>query len=330
MKKIAIYGVVLVVLIIGIILFLSSQPKIVLAEINGEVLVNGQPAEVGMVLKEADKIITSEASSAEISLYEGSVLRIGESSELDLSTVKRDEIGVNQLSGRTWSRIVKLSGIKNYFVKTPDAVATVRGTAFDVKLVEGETYVSSADGVVEVDNGAEKMNVEKDVAVMVSKKRLMRAQMKLDSWRNGNVDKDKVHLRKVKQKLREKYEGLIERAKDNYNLTEEEVDSALEDYIDGRLDIRDLVMVEKEKRIRERFEGELEEANVEEKNAEDVNVVDGEIVEGIEEPFLNSEEPIVVDKERIIEEEPKPEEYTDELVGGEVAKTGRKITDTVK
>lgn len=327
MKKIAIYGVVLVVLIIGIILFLSSQPKIVLAEINGEVLVNGQPAEVGMVLKEADKLVTTEGSSAEVSLYEGSVLRIGESSELDLSTVKSGEIGINQLSGRTWSRIVKLSGIKNYFVKTPDAVATVRGTAFDVKLVEGETYVSSADGVVEVDNGAEKMDVEKDVAVMVSKKRLMRAQLKLDSWRNGNVDKDKVHLRKVKQKLREKYGDLIERAKDNYDLSEEDVENALDDYVEGRLDIRDLARMERERRIEKRFGKDLEETNVEEKNAEDVNVVEEEVVDGIEDPVLDDEEPNVID-ETIVEEESKPEEK--EIPREAVEETRREVIDVVK
>lgn len=295
MKKIAIYGVILVVLIIGIILFLSSQPKIVLAEINGEVLVNGQTAEVGMVLKESDKIVTAEGSSAEVSLYEGSVLRIGESSELDLSTVKRDEIGVNQLSGRTWSRIVKLSGIKNYFVKTPDAVATVRGTAFDVKLVDGQTYISSADGVVEVDNGVERREVVKDSAILVSERRLMRATVKLDSWRTGNLDKDNEHLRKVKQKLKEKYGDLIERAKGNYNITEDDVERGLEGYIDGRLKIRDLISKEKlrelreekrEERMAERFEDELNETDVDEKNAVDVGVVEEEVVGNIEEPVM--------------------------------------------
>lgn len=327
MKRIAVV-VVVIVLITGIALFLG-QSKIVLAEVNGEVFVNGEPAEVGMVLKEADKIVTREGSSAEVSLYEGSVLRIGESSELDLSTVKSNEIGINQLSGRTWSRIVKLSGIKNYFVKTPDAVATVRGTAFDVKLVEGETYVSSADGVVEVDNGAEKMNVEKDVAVMVSKKRLMRAQVKVDSWRTGNVDRDREHLKKIKHKLREKYSGLIERAKENYDLSEGEVENALDDYIEGRLDIRDLARMEREERIEKRFGKDLEETDVEEKNVEDVNVVE-DIVERIEEPILDDEEPSRIDEEIIIGEEIKPEEVSEEIPRDAVEEPRKEVIDAVQ
>lgn len=133
---------------------------------------NWTPAKDGTSLNEGDSVKTLDKSRAEIVFFEGSVTRLGPSTEVTIE--KTAQAGDNQNSrdislkvilGRTWHRVKKMfSSESRYEVKTATAVATARGTTFRVDvdvtgksicyIVDGSVDVASMDGkVVNLENG---------------------------------------------------------------------------------------------------------------------------------------------------------------------------------
>lgn len=113
-----------------------------------------QAAKLKMDVKNADKIRTQKESRCEIKLLEGSVLRIGESSEFEFTdaTVAKSPKKVNAtlLKGKMWSNIVNLkSKSENFQVKTPTAVCAVRGTIYRIDA-DSSTTLLVYDGEVDV------------------------------------------------------------------------------------------------------------------------------------------------------------------------------------
>ncbi len=243
-----ILGVIAAIIIIGLVWYVSSKPGIVIDRLEGEVLVNGNPAEQGMKLNQADTIATKDGR-AELLIYDSSIVRLDAHTELELATMTASKLGFTQLAGRTWTKLVKLSGIDEYSIQAPDAVATVRGTAFAVKIVDGETHFSTTEGTVEIATDDDKMMVEQAHAATAAQKKLAKAEYVLDDWHKGNIDKDHEHIERVKKRLREKYRRYIKIAKSQYDATDEQVEQALEDRINGKLKMRDLLM--KRDRLRE-------------------------------------------------------------------------------
>lgn len=147
---------------------LPAEPlKVVLTKVKGDVQYQvyesslWQLATEGTELKEGDAVKTGGVGKVVINFYDNSVSRLGPNSEMILenSSIKADDptseaVGVRLLSGRIWSRVLKLLDQSAGFeVRTADTVATVRGTAFDVVIKSGEeTEVAVADSKVEVES----------------------------------------------------------------------------------------------------------------------------------------------------------------------------------
>lgn len=113
--------------------------------------------QVGDVLRAGDKLRTAQDSSASLLLADHSVMRLGPNTEILIVDLTEQEDGCLvrrfQLSlGRVFSDVTPSAGKPSiYEVKGPNAVAAVRGTAFDMDTAEvGSTDVKVWDGTVEV------------------------------------------------------------------------------------------------------------------------------------------------------------------------------------
>jgi hypothetical protein len=124
---------------------------------TGEVVVHpaggGDPAEgaVDMPLEEGDRVVTSEGSTAEITLDGQSLITLQENSDFTLENTARRESIFSLSLGSILAKIQKL-GEQSMKIRTPSSVAAVRGTEFGVD-VEGsqDSHVGVFDeGRVEV------------------------------------------------------------------------------------------------------------------------------------------------------------------------------------
>jgi tetratricopeptide (TPR) repeat protein len=95
-----------------------------------------------------DRIETADADRAEIQFHDGTTLRLGFNTTLEIPTpnfqlptsnsspLRPPEI--NLLAGQIWTKVAKLTNAPQYAVRTPAATAIARGTEFGVKLSGGD------------------------------------------------------------------------------------------------------------------------------------------------------------------------------------------------
>ncbi|MDT8298495.1 MAG: FecR family protein, partial [Spirochaetaceae bacterium] len=91
------------------------------SELNGE---------IGLNLREGDRVMTSTNSLAVLELTDRGTLKLREDSELILGSLE-DEVPVSLARGGLFSRIRQLTGW-GYHVETPNVIAAVCGTEFFV------------------------------------------------------------------------------------------------------------------------------------------------------------------------------------------------------
>ncbi len=133
--------------------------KITLPLGNVEVLTAGAAewnrAMPNQALKVNDQIRTGEKSRCEISLTGGGKIRIGENSELVLTEANvkpmEKEFNATLKSGNAWvSAKAAFGEKKNVSVRTPTAVAAIRGTVYRTQAGEEESSVLVYEGKVDV------------------------------------------------------------------------------------------------------------------------------------------------------------------------------------
>jgi len=119
-----------------------------------------------MSIQEKDVVKTLAKSRCEITLVGGGKLRIGENSELEITeaNVKPMEknFGATLKKGDAWVAAKAAFGEKkNVAVRTPTAVAAIRGTTYRAKAGNDESSVLVYDGKVDV-NAASNVNEARD------------------------------------------------------------------------------------------------------------------------------------------------------------------------
>jgi len=110
--------------------------------VKGDVLVSGKPATLGQTVskdatievKNNSMAVLQFASSASITLKANSVLSIANLSKNDSG---KPVIELSQNTGSSFSKIAK--GQSEFSIKTPTAVAGVRGTSFELEVGNGKT-----------------------------------------------------------------------------------------------------------------------------------------------------------------------------------------------
>ncbi len=127
----------------------AQVPAASVSAINGTVMVERAgrsiPAASGTTLQVGDKLTTGPKSRMTVSLSDGSKLELNESSTLVLTANT-----LNPDGSRASTKVTLLGGLvrsfvafgpgsaPNFEVHTPNAVASARGTIFDVSYHEGQ------------------------------------------------------------------------------------------------------------------------------------------------------------------------------------------------
>jgi hypothetical protein len=124
--------------------------------VSGEVTVrpvDGTPEVSGvtdMPLEEGDVVVVAEDASAEVALDGGSLITVREKSELKIEKAAKGDSTFFLSIGSLLAKISKL-GTARLRVRTPTAVAAVRGTEFGVEVDGDDSHVGVFDeGKVEV------------------------------------------------------------------------------------------------------------------------------------------------------------------------------------
>lgn len=115
----------------------------------------------GSALHEGDEVATQKRSRLELTLADGSVVRLGPLARAKLETaafgksVEERKVSARLLVGNVWANVAKTVGGESRFeVKTENAVAGVRGTTFRVDAAHDRSVVVRVySGTVAVNGG---------------------------------------------------------------------------------------------------------------------------------------------------------------------------------
>ncbi len=121
--------------------------------LEGDVRVNGRLADFGLQVAVGDWIQTGPNAAAEIVFDRANVFRLGPNTVAQLNLGRsRQEVDLKFGSmSAVFDRVRTLSGRGTFDVRTPTAVAGVRGTSFFFRVIDGETtYVCTCNGTLEL------------------------------------------------------------------------------------------------------------------------------------------------------------------------------------
>lgn len=130
--------------------------------IEGDVTVDGIPAEIGDDVESGQIVATGPGSAADIVFGRRNLLRLEESTTI---AFKQDTEGLVVDDGTVAAVFDRLHAIgigpeDTFRVETPTAVAGVRGTTFFIKVEDADsTYVCTCQGVLEFDPTANRPNL---------------------------------------------------------------------------------------------------------------------------------------------------------------------------
>jgi hypothetical protein len=120
----------------------------------GDVMKNNEKARIGDILKEKDTIQTGKDSFCDIRIGD-SLIRVKQTTKVVLSVLLRsgnlDNTTIEMDTGKMLCKPKKLIKSETFFVKTPTAVAGVRGTQFTVEAdTNGTSRIKVFEGGVRV------------------------------------------------------------------------------------------------------------------------------------------------------------------------------------
>ena len=139
-----------------------------------------RPLADGAALQEGARLRTDGEGSALLTFADGSTASIEPNTELVIELARVNgsrRIRLHQFAGRLWNDVApddRRGAL--YVVETPDAIITARGTLFETVVEEGETAVSTANGLVELEAGDEKVFVAPGERVSARAHRLIAAR----------------------------------------------------------------------------------------------------------------------------------------------------------
>jgi hypothetical protein len=201
-------------------------------------------AENNMELHRYDSVRTGDNSSASIIIFKGSIIRLDSNTEVYLEELIQGEEGtfvtIEQEAGRTWSTVQKISGIDEYEVQTPTAVASVRGTSFDINIENGTTIVGVIKGSVDVkktDNETVYTVLENYSVAVDSEEVGEPEDFDLDDWITNNLLKDEDFVDDIKDVLRERIEPYLDELRERVDIPDEDIEILIDLYVQGKFTI---------------------------------------------------------------------------------------------
>ncbi len=149
----------------------KSNHALVVTFLKGKVTIESagasKKARIGSLLKAEDTLKVGKKSRADLQISKGTVVRIASSSSLKINQLVANLKGTNKTKlqldrGSLYAKVQKQKEGSSFSVKTPTAVAGVRGTEFHVSSKEGKDTIAVTSGKVAVENKAGKSTVVKE------------------------------------------------------------------------------------------------------------------------------------------------------------------------
>ena len=152
MKKIIVFSILLVSLMV-----MNVSAAVVLTNFKGTVSIYLSAKQVwsvatkGTILGEKDKILTGANGTAELVFETGTTLKIKQNTELEMAQLTGGETRMSMAKGRIRAKIAKLTTGQKFELRSPAAVASVRGTEFIMgsDQTTGNSEVVVLEGTVE-------------------------------------------------------------------------------------------------------------------------------------------------------------------------------------
>lgn len=254
-----IISIIVIVCIIGVAWFVfisdyakAEKPKAQLIIESGTVQIKHMEeswinAEDGMYLYESDSIKTGDNSYASIIFFQSSIIRLDSNTEVTikklLNDIEKTSVTIQQDSGRTWNTISRISGIDDYNVETPTAVASVRGTSFNIDVdEEGISVVKVIKGIVNVTYSISgtvyTVQLNDTYSITVGYNETGEPQpFELDDWIINNLLNDELFKEDLKNILYERIQPYIDYLKEEIGMSDQEIDALLNGYIEEEYDI---------------------------------------------------------------------------------------------
>jgi hypothetical protein len=132
--------------------------------VKGDVLVSGKPATLGQTVSKDATIEVKNNSMAVLQFSSSASITLKANSVLSIANLSKNEAGkpvieLSQSSGASFSKIAK--GQSEFSIKTPTAVAGVRGTSFELTVGNGKTtQIKLLEGKVAVIKATEGQTAE--------------------------------------------------------------------------------------------------------------------------------------------------------------------------
>ena len=137
--------------------------KATLTESRGDVRVSGangaenpgdwEPAEAGMTLAAGSRVKAGPDGSADLLFEDGTALHLDKGADMEVAEAREKAESrvwrLRLLAGRLFSQVAKAARPSDYRVRTPVAVAAVRGTEFVADASEDGTDLAVFDGEVQ-------------------------------------------------------------------------------------------------------------------------------------------------------------------------------------
>jgi len=110
--------------------------------VKGDVLVSGKPATLGQAVSKDATIEVKNNSMAVLQFSNAASITLKANSVLSIANLSKNDAGkpvieLSQSNGSSFSKIAK--GQSEFSIKTPTAVAGVRGTSFELEVGNGKT-----------------------------------------------------------------------------------------------------------------------------------------------------------------------------------------------
>lgn len=129
-----------------------------------------------MFVSEGDLLRTGRDGFISISFHSKSVVHIQPSSEIIIENISCDttthncSILINALSGSMNSDVVSKASDKPHFtIKTPYASAAVRGTVFDVDIINGRVLAGVTEGLININAQTDSIDVPENFGLAIEK-----------------------------------------------------------------------------------------------------------------------------------------------------------------
>jgi len=252
MKKVIwiILGIIIVILIIGGVVvynlfFKTSTDTASLKSFTGTVQINRSDklflAENDLKLKENDIVVTKQASTADIILYDSVYVQVEENTEISIEKLKTNNVKLKQTTGSTWTKFLNVVGIGKFEFETPSAVATIRGTEFGVDIND-EEIISLLEGDLEIlfDGQTHKLNPFFKFKIKNGKYEISEFTLEDKMRAVVKMRKSLVTLKNIRAKELNSRKSIIDQVIQKYNLTKG-LNDYLEDIDSGRINDRNLV-----------------------------------------------------------------------------------------